>query len=111
MSDRPKRLVLWKMKTAEHGEFPVETRDKVNWANDVDNTVVRDGAYAEIPWHYFFTGTGKRPEAPKVECRERPGPIDDLNEPREVTHRRALEYLCDANGWTLVDAVKTGEAD
>lgn len=109
--NKPKRLMLWTMKTAEHGEFPVETRDKIDWVNDVDNTVMRDGAYAEIPWSYFFTGAGEDNGVQKVVRRERSAPLDNRDEPREVTHRRALEYLCADNGWAFVDAVKTREAD
>lgn len=109
--NKPKRLMLWTMRTAEHGEFPVETRDKINWTDDVTDHTVRDGAFAEIPWSYFFGGTGMRNEAQKVECREATAPLDNPAESRETTHRLALEYLCGANGWVFVDAVKTGEAD
>lgn len=108
-----KRLMIWNVKMGNH-EFTVETRDKHDWADDHSKDTVRVGAIAEIPW--------RDPIAMKdvIRHREATSPMDAWNEPREVTHKRAIEFMAHNNGFTKIEdgdivavfeAVKTGEAD
>lgn len=103
-----RRVLMWNVVTTEHGEIPVETRDKIDWVDEHSDQTIRVGAFAELPYSYFFS----RKEAVKeVDTKEISVGFDDWCEPRETTHRSAIAALCEANGWGLVSATEVGQKD
>jgi hypothetical protein len=94
--------------TTERGAIPVETRDKIDWVDEHSDATIVTGAYAEIPYSYFF---GRRELLEEIQVKEISVSPDDWCEPRETTHRAAIAALCEANEWSFDSAEKTGEKD
>ncbi len=103
-----RRVLMWNITTAEHGEIPVETRDKIDWVDERSGQTIRVGASAEIAYSYFFS---RKDAVKEVAVKEISVGFDDWCEPRETTHRSAIAALCEANEWGLVSATETGQKD
>lgn len=95
--DPEAREMKWKVKAGGR-EFTFETRDKRELASDVNDDTERVGAIGEIPHRDPIMLDFA--QCREIKEREAMAPMDSWLESREVTHRRAIESLCDANGWT-----------
>jgi hypothetical protein len=98
---RPHTL-LWRATLAGGATVAVETRDRIDFADDTSDVTVVVGAIAEVPW--------RDPAAMSLECREaEESHYDGGWRDREADHRAAALRLCDANGWEGATVERDGE--
>lgn len=98
---RPHTL-LWRATLAGGATVAVETRDRIDFADDTGDVTVVVGAIAEVPW--------RDPAAMSVECREaEESHYDGGWRDREADHRAAALRLCEANGWEGATVERAGE--
>jgi hypothetical protein len=90
--DKDTGSVMLRWSVTGGGEtYAVETRDHLGWVSDNSDATMVDGATAEVPRR-----EARRPRITEVVA------MKHWDDTPEVTHRRALDMLAMANGWTEV---------
>ena len=98
---RPHTL-LWRATLAGGATVAVETRDRIDFADDTSDATAVVGAIAEVPW--------RDPAAMSLECREaEESHYDGGWRDREADHRAAALRLCEANEWDGATVERAGE--
>lgn len=90
MKDTESKVLRWSV-TGGGETYAVETRDHLGWVSDNSDATMVDGATAEVPWR-----EARRPKITEAVA------MKHWDDTPEVTHRRALDMLAMANGWTEV---------
>lgn len=92
----------WLVAVEGHGAVQVNTRDKIDWADDESNTTVVVGASAQVSWD--------DPIVKYAKVREAPYTSDGMGLSERVDdHKMAVEILAANNDWWVNSITRNGE--